>query len=594
MRANPVSKMRFPSTALLLAVALASATLATPAQANVGYELDASNPSHNLPGPPRGIAIDQTSQDIYVAIVSTNTSIGTPGEIQRFNSDLTADGIFSPQGGFYTGVAVNPVTHGFYASQTKIDQPIGSFGVAKLDRFSSTGASEGSFPIPDAGSLPPIATDSTGRIFFPNSDGHKVEIFDSAGNVKEQITCGACPGGAFGRPISVAVDSANNLYVADISPDRVVKLSLSGGSYSYASTIQSGRGAAAVAVDPSSGDILVGDIPNGRNYHIVAYNSSGTEFDDFGGVFPDPPQEPPGAATNAAYQMAINGNTHKLYVGADNKFYVFEKTTIDPPTATIKPATTVGQLVATLNATVNMNGHTALACKFEYTISSDTGFASASSVPCAETPSGSASKNLALQVPGLTPDTAYRFRMQTSSHAGSVTSGSTTFETLPVKEATITAESPVLIEQTGATLKGKVNPQGGSTSDCHFELGTSTSYGLSYSCSNPPGPVTTDVTQSRKVTGLSPGTTYHYRLVVTTNAGTVEGKNVTFTTASPPTEPKPETPISPPTSLPPAPDPPPTGEPPQPKKCKRGFHRRKVRGKVRCVKRHPRKRRHGR
>jgi hypothetical protein len=574
-------------------------TLTSPAQASIGYEPDASKPSRALPGSPRGLAVNQTTQDIYVAITSTNPAIGTPGEINRFNSDLTADGVFAKGGGFYTGVAVNPLTQGFYASQIKLDLQQGTFGVPKLDKFSSTGTGEGSFALADAGSFPPIATDSASRIFFPNSDGHKVEIFNSSGVLQQTLTCSTCPGGAFGRPISVATDAADNLYVADVSPDRLVKLTpAGGGSYSFGSTLQSGRGAVAVAVDPSSSDVLVGDLPGGTNYHIVAYNSSGTQFDDFGaGLFPDPPQNPPGAAANLAYQMAINGTTHKLYVGHVDKFLVFEKTTIDPPTAAIKPASGVGQLVATLNASVNANGHAALECEFEYTLGADVGFTSAISVPCAQLPNRSASASLSVNAPGLSPDTAYRYRVTATTNAGSVTSGAQTFETLPEVPPTVTTEAATELTQNTATIKGAVNPHGGSATDCHFEYGTNISYGSSSPCPALPGPVTTNVAESRKLSELKPGTTYHYRLVVTTNAGTTQGDDLTFTTATPPSDPEPEapatSPATPPTTASPAPSPPPATSP-HPRRCRKGFHRRKVRGKVRCVKKRRGQRHHRR
>lgn len=587
--------MRSPFTALLLWAGL-TLTLASPTQANVGYELDASKPSHALPGPPRGFAVDQTSQDIYVAIVSTNPSAGAPGEINRFNSDLTADGVFAKGGGFYTGVAVNPITHAFYGSQVKLDLQMGTFGIPRLDRFSSAGAAEGSFTLADAGSFPPIATDSTARIFFPNSDGHAVEIFNSSGVLQQKLTCGGCPGGIFGRPISVATDSADNLYVADVSPDRVVKLTPSGGgSYSFASTVQSGRGAVAVGVDPATSDVLVGDLLGGTSYHVVAYNSSGTQFDDFGaGLFPDPPQSPPGAATNLAYQMAVNGTTHKLYVGAENKFYVFEKTAIDPPTVAVQPPSGVGQLVATMNSSVNANGHAALDCDFEYTLDSDVTFTSATSVPCAQMPNGSVSTTVSSKASGLSPETAYRYRVAVTTNGGSVTNGSQTFETLPEVPPTAATEAPTTVTQNTAIIKGRVNPHGGSASNCHFELGTSISYGSNFSCPLP-GPVATDVTESKKISGLAPGTTYHYRLVVTTNAGTSAGDDVAFMTATPPPDPESEVPATPPATPPtttaPVPTPGPITSPP-PLRCKKGFHRRKVRGKVRCV-RKKRGHRHG-
>lgn len=580
--------MRSPFTALFLWAALIL-SLASSTQANVGYELDASKPSRALPGPPRGFAIDQTSQDIYVAIVSTNPAFGVPGEINRFNSDLTADGVFAKGDGFYAGVAVNPVTHDFYASQIKLDLPQGTFGIPRLDRFSPTGTAEGSFAIADAGSFPPIATDSTGRIFYPNSDGHSVEIFNSSGVLQQTLNCGDCSGGAFGRPISVATDAADNLYVADVSPDRVIKLTPSGGgSYSFASILQSGRDAVAVGVDPSTGDVLVGNLPNGRNYHIVAYNSSGTQFDDFGaGLFRDPLQDPPGAATNLGYQMAVNGTTHKLYVGEFDKFYVFEKTAIDPPTATIKPASGVGQLVATMNVSVDVNGHAALECEFEHTLDADVGFTSATSVPCAQLPNGSAGTALSIKASALSPETAYRYRVTVASNAGSVTSSAQTFETLPETPPTVTTESPTAVTQNAVTIKGKVNPNGGSASDCRFEFGTSISYGSNFPCVGLPGPVAADVAKSRSISGLTPDTTYHYRLVVTTNAGTSEGDDVEFATASPPVDPEPEEPQAPsgPATGQPATDPEPDLGPVvrQPLRCRWGYRKRRVRGKERCT-----------
>ena len=174
--------MKTPLTTLLLAVASIAAFFAPGAQASTGYELSPSKPSRALPGAERGLAVDQASHDIYVAVTSTNPNAGTLGQINRFNSDLTADGLFAKEGGYYTGVAVNPLTQGFYAAQIEIDVSFGSFGTPRMDLFSSSGASTGSFALLDAESLPPIATDSAGRVFYPYTDGKAIEqVFNSAG-----------------------------------------------------------------------------------------------------------------------------------------------------------------------------------------------------------------------------------------------------------------------------------------------------------------------------------------------------------------------------------------------------------------------------
>ena len=577
--------MKTLGAALLLAAALAALSTG-PARASVGYELSSTKPSKTLAGSPRGLAVDQTSHDIYAAIVSLNPSGGGVGEVARFNSDLTADGVFGS--GYYTGVAVNPLTQDFYAVHVKIDVPQGSFGTQGMELFSSAGANVGSFAVPDAEALPPLATDSAGRVFYPNTDAHSVQIYNSAGVLQETVTCSSCPGGSFGQPVSVATDSANNLYVADASPDRVVKLSPSGGSYAFASVVQSAAGAAAVGVDPSTGDVFVGDTPSNRNYHIVAYDSSGTQFDDFGaGLFPDPPPERP---FQLAYQMAVDGTTHTLYVGNPTGFYVFEKVTITPPSATIAAAGSIGQLTATLNATVNPKGHAALSCTFELTTAADVGFASAKSLPCSEKPSGSTAKAASASASGLSPESSYIYRVTAATNAGSVTSGSESFETLPEVPPTVTAESPQNVAETTATLRAKANVNGGTVSNCHFELGTTASYGTSLSCTGSIPPVSSDVILSKKASALVAGTTYHYRLVVTTNAGTTQGDDSEFKTASPPpSEPPPSQPEAPPAapSAPPVTSPPPpSGGPtttPHRLHCRKGFRKRRIRGKVRCV-----------
>lgn len=596
---------------LALAIASLATMLVPTAQGAVGYEPDASQPSHALDGVPRGLAVDQASQKLYVAISSTNPNLGTPGEIDRFDSNLAANGVFAKEAGFYTGVAVNPLTQDFYGLQVELRTSFGAFGTNRLDRFSSAGVAMGAFGVSYAHAVPPIATDSAGRIFYPNPEAHAVQVFSPAGVLQEEIVCAACPGGSLGVPVSVAIGAGDVLYVADLNPDRALKLTKSGGgAYAYASTLQTGRRAAAVGVDPSTGDVLVGDLPSEKNYHIVAYNSAGVQFDDFGaGLFPDPD---PAFGAAGAYQMAVNATTHALYVGQVDKFLVFDKATIDPPSVTTKPATAVGQLGATLNATVNTNGHAALDCEFEYTDDDDfqvNGFANATDLACPNLPNGYAGTAINKTVSGLLPGTIYRFRAIVTSNAGSTAGLTQTFEALPEIPPTVTTQSPQGVGQSVATLRGSVNPEGGTVSDCHFELGTSAAYGSSVPCSPMPGPVATGVAVSANVSGLSPGTTHHYRLVVSTNAGTSQGDDVDFATTGP-LEPDP---VSPPessgTPAPPPPPTPPVTSPPLSrcktgfrrerlggrslcvKICRKGFRRKQSRGRITCVRRHPARRR---
>jgi hypothetical protein len=85
---------------------------------------------------------------------------------------------------------------------------------------------------------------------------------------------------------------------------------------------------------------------------------------------------------------------------------------------------------------------------------------------------------------------------------------------------------------TTATATGTVNPNGQSTS-WYFEYGTSTGYGKKTSTKSA-GSGTAGVRVSGALTGLAPGTTYHYRLVATSGGGTARGADGIFTTSSAP------------------------------------------------------------
>ena len=92
----------------------------------------------------------------------------------------------------------------------------------------------------------------------------------------------------------------------------------------------------------------------------------------------------------------------------------------------------------------------------------------------------------------------------------------------------VTTLAATNITQTQATLNGSVNPNGASTS-WHFEWGTTTAYG-----NNTPvvsaGSGTTTSNVNATITGLTSGTTYHFRLVGVAGTTTVYGSDLMFTT----------------------------------------------------------------
>ncbi|MGO9248280.1 MAG: choice-of-anchor D domain-containing protein, partial [Solirubrobacteraceae bacterium] len=91
------------------------------------------------------------------------------------------------------------------------------------------------------------------------------------------------------------------------------------------------------------------------------------------------------------------------------------------------------------------------------------------------------------------------------------------------------------VAQTSATLNATVNPNGAAVSDCHFDYGTTTSYGFSKPCATPPGSGSIAVEVSSSIQGLNAATTYDYRIVATNSVGTSYGAAAVLTTLPVPT-----------------------------------------------------------
>jgi alpha-tubulin suppressor-like RCC1 family protein len=88
-----------------------------------------------------------------------------------------------------------------------------------------------------------------------------------------------------------------------------------------------------------------------------------------------------------------------------------------------------------------------------------------------------------------------------------------------------------LIADNAATLNARVNANGTST-NLSFEYGLTTVYGTSVAATPATATGINDTAVSRRITGLTPGTTYHYRVVCNGAAGTIASGDGTFTTSS--------------------------------------------------------------
>jgi phosphodiesterase/alkaline phosphatase D-like protein len=148
--------------------------------------------------------------------------------------------------------------------------------------------------------------------------------------------------------------------------------------------------------------------------------------------------------------------------------------------------------------------------------------------------SASGPQHVESPISGLLPKSYYHYRLVASNPSGTTATPDAVFRT---PQLSAVAYRPVLkMTETSAELTGIVNPQETGPTTYHFEYGLDSSYGLDTPESAPIGSDKEGYPAGAEITGLQPGTTYHYRLVGTSPTGEAIGPDRTFTTIPEPPE----------------------------------------------------------
>jgi len=200
---------------------------------------------------------------------------------------------------------------------------------------------------------------------------------------------------------------------------------------------------------------------------------------------------------------------------------VFTETEINPslaaPAVTTDPAV-ARAAIATLNGTLDSGGGIQPCdCGFEW---GET-VAYGNTTPTEKKETG---ETFSQVITGLLPNTTYHFKAFATGFGTSDGADRTFVTTSTPNLATLTTDPATAREKTAATLNGTLDDDGGEFCDCGFEYGETTAYGTT----TPTEGKETGETFSQDLTGLDPGTTYHFRAIATNSAGTSYGSDRVF------------------------------------------------------------------
>ena len=459
--------MRIP-TALSLAVAaiVALGASASPALAageahpflNISFGHNATEAFSN----PNGIAIDESTGDVYVADIGTDTAYkfdasGTPVNFASLSSnELT--GIATPDGSFSfpslygnpAAIAVDNACVQHTPALTgkaceEFDPSAGDLyvmdsGHGAIDKFSPEGrylSQIGGFE----GELLGLGVDGNGTVHVDvaalvTSALVEIDEFDDAA-VNQLVARQKWDGDISPGQGEPSVPQVHSFAVSATGDDYPIyepscsctvkfgqKLSVLGRVDGAGDAGDAGEaGDVAVAVDPATGHLYADDQSSIAEWDTGAMNRNSVEGARAAGTLVARFGSGELSGTSGQGGIAVNGASGEIYVSnpANGKVYVFAS---DAPAVTAGEPTGVTREAASLSGMVDPRGAAVSSCEFEYGLTDEFGNGPYNhSVPCKQTPAeigaGNNPVTVSAQLEGLEHGELYHFRLVASNANGS-------------------------------------------------------------------------------------------------------------------------------------------------------------------------------
>jgi hypothetical protein len=373
-----------------------------------------------------------------------------------------------------------------------------------------------------------IAVGPSGRVYV--GDKARVQLFEQSGAWTENISLSALS--SEGKVSALAVNTVGDVFVKDEGVPGVRGFE-PGGIEMATKFDEDSEAIQGIALDASD-DLFISE--NRTQFSepctcgFLEYSPSGQELESFGRH----------ALVSLTSGMVFDDALNELLVdGTDDEssteigHYGIWGFTLPPVGPLVEPGSEVAtpelRGSATLAATIDPEG-SETDYHFEYVEEAsfgESGYASASSTKLVSIGSSFNDQHVEIHLPvrALAPGATYHWRVVATSSQGTAIGPDHSLVETPAAEI----EGPWVasLAATSVTLAARIDPLGANTT-YQLEYGTGTSYGHAFSGNVGEG---MDYAQiGYHIQGLAPGTMYHYRVVTSSDVGTNQGADHTFTT----------------------------------------------------------------